>query len=154
MALATLQGMPVPGLSPPWSLALSHSPFLQEPLPERPLLPLFVKTDVATHAVLIANAQTVFTWFRATGPLVTVRVGVDVGYAHPTCVLEYWEEQHAQTARLRGQDISMFTRGTMPFTLRVFDPLKLYCAVSYIRVRATASSISELMFSALGFIVW
>ncbi len=129
MALATLQGAPIPGLAAPsLTLSLSHSPTLEEPVPEKPILPQFAKTATGKYRVQTANAQQAFTWFRHAGPLVTVRVNVDVGYSHFTCVLEFWEASHAITAAKAVKDISESIHEQ--FTLQTFDPFNLYCAVS------------------------
>ncbi|KIP03995.1 hypothetical protein PHLGIDRAFT_214110 [Phlebiopsis gigantea 11061_1 CR5-6] len=39
MALATLNGVPVPNLDPPWALTLSHNSSLDIPFPKEPLCP-------------------------------------------------------------------------------------------------------------------
>ena len=135
MALATLFGVEVTNSGPqPWTLILSHSPLLEPPLPKVPILPLCVRPALGGGGIGRAwedvDAQMVFTWFRNAGPLLSVRMNVDLGYEAPSCVLEYWKEEHAQMARQFGRDIHTGAQSMTDFILRVFDPWNLYCAVS------------------------
>ncbi|KIP03989.1 hypothetical protein PHLGIDRAFT_494959 [Phlebiopsis gigantea 11061_1 CR5-6] len=84
MALATLNGLPVPDMDPPWNLALSHTDSLENALPTEPLCAQFVKVPGGTHPLLNASAQEAFEWFRSAGPLVAVRTNVNVGYPQLT----------------------------------------------------------------------
>lgn len=131
MALATLQDALVPGVSPPWRLSLTYSSELKSSLPQERLFPQFIKSAVTPHPALDdANPQTLFRIFRNAGPLVSVRVGVNVGYPQPSAVVEYWNEEHANYARKQKQSLHETTRDSPPFLLRTFDPCNLYCAVS------------------------
>lgn len=130
MALATMSGMQVPDVNPPWHLVLSHSPSLVETLPKVPVLPFFLRqTDNEQPFRMKHDAQAVFCWFRRAGPLVSVRLDVDVGYEGRACVVQFWHDQHAVYARSLGLEIHPFTR-TLNFDLQVYNPWNLYCAVS------------------------
>lgn len=130
MALATLQGTLLPRVTPPFLLDLSHSPQLDSTAPPDPLFPQYVHSDSADHPLYKASAQDIFRCFRAAGPLVSVRVNIDVGRAHPACVVEYWEEAHANHARASCRTLCMtLAAGSPQFTLRTYDPCNLYCAV-------------------------
>ena len=131
MALATLQGATVPGQSPPFALTLSHSPSLDAPYSSHRLLPQFVKGSASSyHTLYGASAQDLFSWFRSAGPLASVQANVKVGHAHPTCILEYWDEKHAQYARENCRMMHPELAQMKPFSLRTFDPSSLFCAVS------------------------
>lgn len=120
MALATLQGVPVPNVRPPWVLMLSHSASLDSALPTEPLCAQFVKAGASggIHGLHLATTQQIFRWFRAAGPLVSVRTNLDVGYSHRTCVLEYWHAEDADFARRRCHGFHATLRKMEPFTLR------------------------------------
>lgn len=132
MALATLQDTCVPGVNPPLKISLSHSPTLASSLPQDRLLCQFVQMPTNPgHPVLHgASPQNLFEIFRNAGPLVAVRVGVDVGYPQPVCTVEYWKEEHANHARQAMRTIHESTRQSPQFMLRTFNPCKLYCTVS------------------------
>lgn len=130
MALATLQGTAIPGLDPPASLVLSHSPTLARPSPLDRLFPQFISVDKPDHPILSANASDIFRWFRKAGPLVSVDVRVNIGREHLASVVEYWEEGHADVARLNRRILHTDLERMPPFTLRTYDPCNLYCAVS------------------------
>lgn len=136
MALATLSGVEITGIGPPWTLLLSHSPLLKPTTPNSPILPLYVrpasdgsKTDErAWHSV---NAQDVFSWFRHAGPLLSVRTNVNLGHDSTVCLVEYWKPEHARHARQTGRSLHPTLLSTMtPFALRVYDPWNLHCCVS------------------------
>lgn len=132
MALATLQGAVMPGVNPPWTVSLSHSPNLEspEPRPYARLFPQFIKSATTPHPLLHgANPQTIFRWFRNAGPLVSVSMDVDVGHPERTTVIEYWDPEHANFARREKQAVHEDLSGSPAFTLRTFDPCNLYCAV-------------------------
>lgn len=132
MALATLQGAEVPGSNPPFFLEMCSSPDSIRAAPSRPLSPLYIKYsghETQVHPTQQASAQDIFTWFRRAGPLVSVRVNEDLGWPHPTCVLQYWQIPHAQYARLNCNTLHPALGGMPPFALRVYHPRNLYCAV-------------------------
>lgn len=141
MALATLQGAIVPGVTPPFCLALSHSPSLEECLPEDRLFHQFVKCTTNTRHVLYdSSAQDVFSWFRSAGPLVSVRVNVNVGHAYATCVLEYWEDTHAQYARTHCRMMHPALAAMDHFSLRTYNPCTIFCTVYHLRACSQACS--------------
>ena len=130
MALVTMSGMQVESISPPWHLHLSHSSLLEDSLPEDPVLPLFLKCTHSERPFTIKHdAQTVFGWFRWAGPLVSVRLNVDIGYEDAACVIQYWDEAHADLAKKMVPNIHLFTP-RLKFTLHAYDPWNLYCTVS------------------------
>ncbi|EKM49815.1 uncharacterized protein PHACADRAFT_214337 [Phanerochaete carnosa HHB-10118-sp] len=124
MALATMQGVTVPNVQPPWVLTLSHTASLDSALPRDPLCAQFIKAGAAggIHGLHLATAQQIFRWFRTAGPLVSVRTNVDVGYKHRTCVLEYWDEEDANYARLHCREFHFTLQRMEPFSLRTFAP--------------------------------
>lgn len=138
MALATLQGVQVPGANPPIALALSHAPELSVAAPPLPLLSQFVQSDLVDHPLRKASPQDVFRWFRGSGPLVSVRTDVDVGHKNRTCVIEHWEEEHAIYAKTQRKSLHAALKAMPGFTLRIFDPCNLYCAVSESRIPSPA----------------
>ncbi|KAF7798254.1 hypothetical protein EIP86_009471 [Pleurotus ostreatoroseus] len=98
-----MSGMQVEGISPPWHLHLSHSPLLEDSLPDNPVLPLFLKCpDTERPFTVKHDAQAVFCWFRRAGPLVSIRLNVDVGYEDSACVIQYWDKSYADFARKMG----------------------------------------------------
>ena len=131
MALATLQGVIVPGFSPEFALRLSHSPTLEIASPQSPLFPQFIHSDVAGHPLRNASAQDVFRWFRSAGPLAEVRVGLNVGRRGPVCSVQYWDEDHAKYARSNCRTLHMVLEAMPAFALRTYDPCNLYCAVRH-----------------------
>lgn len=131
MALVTLQGAIVPGVTPPFQLMLFHSSEFQEPFPKARLLSQFVKSTVLPHPVLYpATPQELFTYFRRAGPLVYLNKALNIGYPRPVIVLEYWEAKHANFARTRGRTIHEALLPYPAFTLRTFEPCTLFCGVS------------------------
>lgn len=132
MALATLQGVAVPRTSPPFFLELSFSPILSTDTTYDPLFPQYVRNsgrETEVHPAQQASAQDVFTWFRHAGPLVSVHVNEDVGWTHPTCIVQYWHAPNAQFARLNCKTLHPALEEMPPFALRTYDPRNLYCAV-------------------------
>ena len=130
MALATLNGLPIPHLDPPWNLQLSHSSSLDTALPTEALCAQFAKSSAKTHPLLEANAQDIFRWFRPVGPLVTVRADVDVGYPKRTCVIQYWDEKHATAAFKSPQGLHPDLLNMPQFVLRTFAPCSVFVSVS------------------------
>jgi hypothetical protein len=130
MALATLQGATL-DVNPPYQMTLSHLPTLPPALPVNRILPQFVKVDNGPgHIGEPVSSQKLFTWFRAAGPLVSVRQDVNVGYSQSAIVVEYWDEQHANFARLEKNALYEELRDRPAFVLRTYDPCNLYYAVS------------------------
>ncbi|KIP03988.1 hypothetical protein PHLGIDRAFT_213976 [Phlebiopsis gigantea 11061_1 CR5-6] len=120
MALATLNGVPVPNMDPPWNLTLSHTASLANALPTEPLCAQFVKASAGIHALRQSTAQDVFRWFRSAGPLVMVRTDVDVGYPQRTCMVQYWHETHASSALHHPRDLHIVLQKMPAFVLRTF----------------------------------
>ena len=131
MALATLSGLPVPGLIPSWVLTLSHMESLDSALPKDPLCAQFVKgSPTGIHGLQAASAQRIFRLFRPIGPLVSVRTNINTGYPQRTCVIQYWNEKDADYARGPVREFSDIIRTMGPFTLRTFTQYNLLCSVS------------------------
>ncbi|GJE92581.1 RNA recognition motif domain-containing protein [Phanerochaete sordida] len=131
MALATLHGTLLPSVEPPFVLRLSASDKEEETLPADPLLSQFVHSDIDDHPLHSWTAQELFRYFRSAGPLVSVRTNVDIGRARRVCTVEYWDERHANYARLNaqrlGRELAPLEAPLPPFSLRTYDPWKLYC---------------------------
>lgn len=131
MALATLQGALIPDILPPFHLTLSHTSMLGSSLPNERILPQFAKGTPKAHSILSSvSPQTIFTWFRPAGPLVSVRVRVDLGFAYRTCTLEYWDENYARYARIHSRVLHPALADLKPFDLHTYDPTTLTCTVS------------------------
>lgn len=131
MALATLQGALIPDILPPFHLTLSHTSMLGSSLPNERILPQFLKGAPKAHNILYSvSPQDVFTWFRPAGPLVSVRVRVGLGFAYPTCILEYWDENHARYARIHSRVLHPALADLKPFDLHTYDPSTITCTVS------------------------
>ena len=130
MALATLNGVPVPDLEPPWTLTLSHNSSLDSPFPSSPLCPQCAKftmdSEDPDHPLQHATAQQIFNWFRVVGPLVYVQKDVNVGYPSLTCVIQYWQEEDAVVAH---REAPYMFGDTFAFTLRTFVPWAVSAAV-------------------------
>ncbi|KAJ3557049.1 hypothetical protein NM688_g1689 [Phlebia brevispora] len=126
MALATMSGMRVKDVEPPWHLSLTPSPLLDPCLPDDPILPMYIRNTDTGKPLQVADAQTLFIRFRTAGPLVSVHVNVDVGYESPACVLQFWDEEHAKYAKKSGAGIHPAFQ-EMHFTLQTYDPWNLYC---------------------------
>lgn len=129
MALATLNGLPVPGLNPPWVLVFSHTESLDSVLPKNPLCAQFVKGPTGIHALQVSSAQRIFQLFRSVGPLVSVRTSVDTGYPQRTCVVQYWNVQDADYARTTSLAFPEIVYTMGPFTLRTFTQYSILCSV-------------------------
>ena len=138
MALATLHGMTLEGVTPPYTLQLSHNASLDPPTPDasKRVLPQFVKC-AGSHTLLAKNAQALFAFFRIVGPLVSVRANVDVGYPMKTCTVEFWDANHARLAQSEVlTSINQVQENVA--TLQAFDPCDLFCSV-----RSSARMIAE-----------
>ena len=132
MALATMNGLPVPGLDPPWTLTLSHTESLAETWPKGSVCAQFVKGGpTGIHALQATSAQQLFRIFRPIGPLVLIRTNVDVGYPQRTCVIQFWNEDDANCARIRPcPPLRHVISGMGSFTLRTFTWYSVLCSVS------------------------
>ncbi|KAI0698131.1 hypothetical protein BC835DRAFT_691327 [Cytidiella melzeri] len=128
MALATLQGAVVANSGPPWTMVISHSPTLEPALPTHRIFPQFVKTYGTAGHIGDESPQTVFRWFRRAGPLVSVRTNVNVGYPERVIVVEYWNEDDANWARMEKNALHEGMQHRPAFILRTYDPCSLYCA--------------------------
>ena len=135
MALATLNGLPVPNTDPPWVLTLSHSSSLESAFPKKPLCAQFVKAPSKSHVLLNATAQDIFRWFRSAGPLVMIQTNVDVGYPNRTCVVQYWNEEHALTALTKPRSLHSIFTDLPQFTLRTFAQCSVLGSVRGISLR-------------------
>ncbi|KAI0698133.1 hypothetical protein BC835DRAFT_690706 [Cytidiella melzeri] len=132
MALATLQGATVTGPNLlPWTMVISHSCTLEAAFPSHRIFPQFVRTDLngtPGHIGAEEDPQTLFKWFRRAGPLVSVQTDVNVGYPQRAIVVEYWNEEHANLARIKKNALHEDMQHRPAFTLRTYDPHNLYCA--------------------------
>ncbi|KIP03990.1 hypothetical protein PHLGIDRAFT_214007 [Phlebiopsis gigantea 11061_1 CR5-6] len=122
MALATLHGLSIPNLDPPWTLALSHTFSLDSPFPKEMLCGQSVVHSTKDHPIRSASAQDLFSWFRVAGPLVSVQAGVDVGYRNPTFIIQYWDEKHAQFALRKARQMHDTLKNMPPFILHTVVP--------------------------------
>lgn len=132
MAVATMQGLILADGGQAWTLRVSHSASLASPTPKESerILPQFVKSS--TRRFLGSqNAQAAFALFRKAGPLVSVRVNVEAVDKHPTCVVEYWNEDHARAAQNKVlMPINTNTQPNNSATLQAYSPYDLFCSVS------------------------
>ncbi|GJE92589.1 hypothetical protein PsYK624_087440 [Phanerochaete sordida] len=130
MALATMHKTILRNVEPFWLLRLSASWDGKETLPDDPLFPQFVQTYEEHHPLHYYNAQELFRYFRNAGPLVSVERAVDIGHETTTCVVQYWNEEHANFARLNAgslaPDSDQRTSPLPSFTLRAYNPYNLY----------------------------
>lgn len=145
-ALVTLNGDYVLDPRSPshkWQLNLSHNAKNDSTYPRTRNLPQFLfildGLDPNTSNVQDTNhpfrdglspRQAIFKLFRRAGPLVSIRVGVEIGIGPPTTVVEYWNAKDAEYATKHLPYLHRSMKGMRPFILRTFDPCKLYCAVS------------------------
>lgn len=138
MALATMQETLIIKPMPQWTMILSHSPTLASTAPSDSMLSQYLRTDPSFFTSNM-TPQLLFKCFRPAGPLVSVRMNVDVGNKERTAVVQYWNERHANSARMRKNGLhKKIQRGTRPpFSLRTFDPCILHCSVSCTRLVTT-----------------
>jgi hypothetical protein len=119
------------GMSSIHSLKLSHSPMLEDCLPDSRVLPQFIRNVTnGRHFLHSASPQNIFTWFRQAGPLVSVRNDINVGHGYPTYALEYWNTEHAEFARNNCHMMHPALSNMKAFNLQTYDPCKLICSVS------------------------
>lgn len=132
MALATLQGVQIPGAFPPLRLVLSHTGDPEQPDSQSTLYPQFIEFNGANkpHIFRDASAQDVFRWFRNAGPLASVKVTEDVGGSQKTCILQYYKEEHARFAQSKCNLVHSALKSTGGFLLRTFIPNHLIISVS------------------------
>lgn len=132
MALATMQGALVTNHTPPWKMVLSHSPTLASSTPSVSIFSQYLQTCPGFFTPDLTT-QLLFRFFRPAGPLVRVRMNVNVGSQKCTAVVEYWNESHANTARLHQNALHNRMRSRPAFSLRTFDPCSLHCSVRHTR---------------------
>ncbi|KAI0811186.1 hypothetical protein BC629DRAFT_1037396 [Irpex lacteus] len=129
MALATLHGHLVKTAYPIWILMLSHSPTAEEDSDmvfDRPF-PQYMKMEPDSCLGDAFDMRSAFRCLRTAGPLVSVRVDVDVGEQQRTIVVQYFKEEHANFARQMGNALHKRLR-QCKFTLQSFDPCSLHCS--------------------------
>lgn len=129
MALATLQDTEIHEVQPAYKLKLSHSPSLLSSAPPHPLFPQYVKSKTSNHPILACTPQKLFEWFRYAGPLVYLRVNVNVGFPEPTVMLEYWDEVHAAYSHKNCRLLHPMLKNMKPFALRTIVPTNILCSV-------------------------
>lgn len=124
-----MQGAVVEELVPPWTVTLSHSPTLISDTTSIPILPQYLQAEPGFFKDV--TAQLLFRCFRNVGPLVSVRMNVDilVGDQRRTAVVEYWKEEHANSARLLKNTMHKSLKTRPAFSLRTYDPYRLRCSV-------------------------
>ncbi len=150
MVLATLHGQPIESLDPSWTLVLSHSPTAEEDLDvvfDRPF-PQYMKMEPDSCLGDAFDMRSAFRCFRTAGPLVSVRVDVDVGEPQRTIVVQYFKEEHANFARERGNALHRSLR-QCKFTLQSFDPCNLHCSVCHACTLCRWTSALVLNFSVI-----
>ena len=108
-ALATLQGRPIPGLSPPIVLVLSPYP---PTTPPTPLPPPSASPRLVKHLPPNFTDHQLFDLFRSFGALASVRAQTSFG--HDTGLVEFWREEDARRgeealhcAEIEGQNIAV-----------------------------------------------
>lgn len=118
---------------PRWTMILSHSPILASPRPPDPILSQYLQTDPSFFTPTM-TPQVLFRYFRNGGPLVSVRMNVDIGNKKRVAVVEYWDEGHANTARIKKNTLHKKLRSRPAFSLRTFDPCSLRCSVRHMHI--------------------
>lgn len=108
-ALATLQGRPIPGLSPPVVLVLSPYP---PTTPPTPLPPPSASPRLVKHLPPNFTDHQLFDLFRTFGALASARAQTSFG--QDTGLVEYWREEDARRgeealhcAEIEGQNIAV-----------------------------------------------
>jgi polyadenylate-binding protein len=108
-ALATLQGHPIPGLSPPVVLVLSPYP---PTTPPTPLPPPSASPRLVKHLPPNYTDPQLFDLFRSFGALASVRA--QTGFGQDTGLVEFWREEDARRAEealhcaeIEGQNIAV-----------------------------------------------
>ncbi|KAI0793062.1 hypothetical protein BC629DRAFT_343333 [Irpex lacteus] len=143
-ALATMHETMTVKSKPVWRMILSHSATLATPAPLDPILSQYLHTDPTFFTKV--KAQEIFQLFRQAGPLVSVRLNVDIGNNVKTAIVQYWYEDHANTARIKYTTMHKKKKQRPPFSLRTFDPCGLHCSVSCIHVSHRAFPDKYLSF--------
>lgn len=128
MALATRHGKPLPRVSPPLIIYLSHSLTSEEPPTTGRVYPQYLKARPEFFQKGI-TPQNVFSWFRNAGPLVSVHIDADVGDEQRTIVIEYFEEEHANVALSKTNSLCKQLKKRPKFTLQTYDPCSIHCSV-------------------------
>ncbi len=110
-------------------MTLSHSPTLTSDTTSIPILPQYLQAEPGFFKDV--TAQLLFRCFRNVGPLVSVRMNVDIGDQRRTAVVEYWKEEHANSARLLKNAMHKSLKTRPAFSLRTYDPYRLRCSVRH-----------------------
>ncbi|EKM49851.1 uncharacterized protein PHACADRAFT_214367 [Phanerochaete carnosa HHB-10118-sp] len=101
LAFATLRGTSIKDLplALPCPLTLFHSahPSESDASSASWALPQYV-VGVKLQALAETNIFSLFSIFRRAGPLVSLRLDVDIGRDAPVCVVRYWSLDHADAA--------------------------------------------------------
>ena len=128
MALATLNKKVVrEGQNRPWRIELSSRRKSQHrwSLDGCPF-PQFLKASESTarHPLQDENAQSLFSIFRAAGPLISVQADAKIGPEQQTCTVHYWKESHARAAQGILNEAYKNKGRLLPY-----DPYTLHCGV-------------------------
>lgn len=116
-ALATLQGRPVPGVSPPALIRLSpYPPTHPSTLPAPSALPRIVKQLPPDFT----DSQ-LYDLFRPFGPLASVRTQVGFGGGKDTAIVEFWREEDAKAAE---ENLHCAEVGGQNIAVQVYHPPK------------------------------
>ncbi|GJE92592.1 hypothetical protein PsYK624_087470 [Phanerochaete sordida] len=129
MALATVQSLQIPGISPPCLLTISPTLTLVGILPPKPIVVLYVKPSFSgPHTSLqAASAQQLFEYFRPAGPLALVHTDIDVGAERRTCAVEYWDLDDAQYAVNQRHSLHSALQRVPGYTLCPVYPYGVLC---------------------------
>lgn len=123
MALATVQGLEIPGTTPPCVLTLSHTTSLDGILPQLPIVAQYVRPSFSEpHPLQAASAQQLFEYYRPAGPLFLIHTNFDVGHGRRTCVIEFWDIQDAGTAEAQRHGLHPALHTVAAYNLRAFYP--------------------------------
>jgi hypothetical protein len=128
MALATLQGAPVPGLS---LLAMEHTMTLSH-VPEpwlitHPPVPTVLPLYVSNNNIVPVDAQAIFTLSRVAGSIASVHINTDLGHGVPDILLQYWDEEGARAG------LKLYNEQLDKQWARIINPRHLICEVKDLR---------------------
>lgn len=127
---------------PQWTMILSHSPTLATPRPSDSILSQYLQTN-SDFFTSKTTPQVLFKYFRKAGPLVSVRMNVDIGNKKRAAVVKYWNEKDANAARIKKNTLHSMLRSRPAFSLRTFDPHRLRYSVR--RVQSWLNAVDQIL---------
>lgn len=130
LALATMQESVIQDAVSPWIMVLSHCPTLESAIPSALMYSQYLQADPAFFSSEVTT-QLLFRYFRTAGPLVSVRMNVEIGGGKRTATVEYWNELHANEARNARNALHKKMRNRPAFSMRTYDPRSLRCSVRH-----------------------